>query len=882
MNNINFANPYLILILIPVALAIVIPFLFTFKKDNIGIRNIISLVLHLVIATLIILVVAGMSYKTAVDETNIYVLADVSYSADRNLTTIDSYIDELENKADNKTKIGVVCFGTETPYVLTTPGERTRSVNEAVSSERVDRSGTDIAGALRYTASLFNDNVIKRIILITDGDETNSGNVLNVVNELASQNVYVDAIYIDDNLPSDVTEVQINGVNYTLSTYQNKTESVQITIQSNLEQKTSYIELKKNGTTIATRAPQLAKGINVITIPLDTSEAGTFNYEVSIDVASDSSPYNNKYNFTQTVTENVKILYLASNDLEETKANLYFKNDNTEITYLNINNDSIPYTIEELCLYDEYILSDVDVTKIRNSQQFIANLDLMVSRYSKSLLTLGDTYTQNGHEDYEYDTLSNMLPIKYGDSERDGKLICLLLDISKSMRESYHLETAKEAANKIVDLASESDNIMVLTLSGETTFLQISTPVTEGNRVTIKDKINTVEERQGTLIGSSLNETYNAIGDLPFLQKQIYLISDGRNMTADPINAIEIAGEIYRNTGTTISCIGIGADDGSNLLQNISNSAAGKYYTASEVNDLEELFDNEIASDITETVIEGVRNDVIINRDSDLSLSNIEGDIEQVRGFYLGTAKNSATTVLETVYSTNIRDYDVPLYSYWRYGNGLVASFSCNINSNYWLSEWKNGSNGEKFLQNLVASNLPSEREEVPLIVEINSESSNSYLYVLPPTLNPNAKISLKLTTPSGEVINKELVYTTTDYETNFESKEVGTYKLEISYSLNNVSYVKEYLYDVSYTEEYNSFAYYELSNLNHMVNNGNKVYENASEVDMSIDETKATTFTYDFTVLFMSIAICLFVVDIFIRKVKWADIKQIFARGKH
>ena len=177
---------------------------------------------------------------------------------------------------------------------------------------------------------------------------------------------------------------------------------------------------------------------------------------------------------------------------------------------------------------------------------------------------------------------------------------------------------------------------------------------------------------------------------------------------------------------------------------------------------------------------------------------------------------------------------------------------------------------------------MPSEREEVPLIVEINSESSNSYLYVLPPTLNPNAKISLKLTTPSGEVINKELVYTTTDYETNFESEEVGTYKLEISYSLNNVSYVKEYLYDVSYTEEYNSFAYYESSNLNHMVNNGNKVYENASEVDMSIDETKATTFTYDFTVLFMSIAICLFVVDIFIRKVKWADIKQIFARGKH
>lgn len=882
MSNISFANPYLILILIPILLIILIPFFITFRKDNIGIRNIFSLILHIVISILIVFVIAGMSYKTAIDETNIYVLADVSYSTNRNLDTIDSYVNELEHNIDNKTKLGVVCFGTDTPYVLITPGERLKSVKQAVTEERVNQSGTDIAGALRYTASLFNDSVIKRIILITDGDETNNGNVLNVVNELYSQNVYVDAIYLDDNLQSEEKEVQINEVNYTLSTYQNKAESVQITIQSNTDSSTSLIELKKDGNVVETRAPRLSKGLNVITMPLDTSVAGENKYEVTVNVTGDTSPYNNTYRFTQTVTENIKILYLASNDNEKTKASTYFKKDNTEVTYLNISKDSIPYTVEDLCAYDEYVLSDVDVTKIRNGSQFMANLDLMISRYAKSLITLGNTYTQNNSEEYELQTLADMLPIKYGKSERDGKLICLLIDISKSMIESYHLQTAKEAANKIVDLASESDNIMVLTLSGETAFLQISTSVNDGTRLTIKNKINSVEERQGTLIGSSLNETYKAIADLPFLQKQIYLISDGRNMTGDPVNAIDIAGTIYRETGTTISCIGIGSDDGSNLLQNIAKSAAGKYYTANEVKDLEELFDNEISEDVGGTTIPtGPALDVIINRESDDTLANIEGKIEAIRGMYAGTAKNSATTVLDIIYSTNIRDYEYPLYSYWRYGNGTVSSFSCDINSTYWLSNWGSGSNGEKFLQNLVTANLPNQREEVPLIVNVETEGSTSYVYVNTPTLNPNAKLELTLTTPDGEQIKRELVYTTEDYQTSFTSNLVGSYRLEIVYELNNVSYTKEYVYDVSYQEEYNSFAYYEISNLNHMVNNGNPVYENASSVDLSIDETKSTTYTYDFTVLFMTIAICLFVVDIFIRKVKWADIKQLFNRHK-
>ena len=146
-----------------------------------------SLILHTIICILVVFVLAGMNYKAAIDETDIYVLADVSYSANRNIDTIDGYIEELDKNKDNKTKIGVVCFGIDTPYVLTVPGEKVKSVRNCIDQERVNRSGTDITGALRYTSSLFDDTSIKRIIVITDGYETSSGNVLNVVNELRNK-----------------------------------------------------------------------------------------------------------------------------------------------------------------------------------------------------------------------------------------------------------------------------------------------------------------------------------------------------------------------------------------------------------------------------------------------------------------------------------------------------------------------------------------------------------------------------------------------------------------------------------------------------------------------------------------------------------------------
>ncbi len=98
MKNISFDNPYLLLIIIPLLLAIVIPIVIAIRKENRSKSVFISLALHILISVCIALALGGMIYTTIMTETQIIVVADVSYSANRNLDEVDVLIHEVKDK----------------------------------------------------------------------------------------------------------------------------------------------------------------------------------------------------------------------------------------------------------------------------------------------------------------------------------------------------------------------------------------------------------------------------------------------------------------------------------------------------------------------------------------------------------------------------------------------------------------------------------------------------------------------------------------------------------------------------------------------------------------------------------------------------------------
>ena len=55
-------------------------------------KNVFSFITHIVICILIVFSLAKTTYEKVITETNIYVLADVSYSSSQNLDKIDAVL----------------------------------------------------------------------------------------------------------------------------------------------------------------------------------------------------------------------------------------------------------------------------------------------------------------------------------------------------------------------------------------------------------------------------------------------------------------------------------------------------------------------------------------------------------------------------------------------------------------------------------------------------------------------------------------------------------------------------------------------------------------------------------------------------------------------
>ena len=71
MNSINFDNPWLLIIGIPLLLMVIVSFIIAVRKDNKTIHNVTSFAIHILIVILITLGLAKTSYERIITETNI-------------------------------------------------------------------------------------------------------------------------------------------------------------------------------------------------------------------------------------------------------------------------------------------------------------------------------------------------------------------------------------------------------------------------------------------------------------------------------------------------------------------------------------------------------------------------------------------------------------------------------------------------------------------------------------------------------------------------------------------------------------------------------------------------------------------------------------------
>ncbi|MCM1306620.1 MAG: VWA domain-containing protein [Bacteroides sp.] len=885
MSNINFDNPLLLCIIIPLLALVSVPFFIAVRKDNANLHNVLSLVLHVIACACFTLAISGMSYEKVVTKTQVYVLADISYSAEHNLDDVQNSVDKIAQKLPRNSQIGVICFGRN--YIkLSDLGE---PVPDIKSASQVDRTATDISSALRYAGTLFDDGVIKRIVVVTDGAETvSSNNLIKVVSALGDKGVRVDAVFIDDNLADDISEIQLDAADATPSTYLGKEEDAEVLVRVNcglnpdgsqIERVDGYVSLFLDGELLVKKTATLYNGLNTINLPLSTDEAGVFEYEVKVepvDSSADTSPHNNVYKFTQRVTDERKVLFIGGNNADlEAGRTIYGVEDADYIS----DPSKVPLGVEDMCEYDEIALCNFDVRTLSASDMFVTSLATLVDDYGKTLTTYGNTFIQEDDPDDKNSPLkklADLLPVRIGNYDQDKRLIAIVLDVSLSMNFTSRLAVAKNAAIEIIKSLSATDTVMVVGFSGVVKEFMPPTALT-ATKVII-ETINATEVENGTNLSAALKHTYDLM-PRRYHDRQVIIISDGLDPSADRANAKAKAAEMSADN-IAVSALGIYPEEAdsdflSDLVYNAS-AKAGVFYKSITHESQAQGIISEITAEKKQ--IETVGDfEVTITRPDDEAADGVT-DIDNVGGFWYNQAKGTAKTVLTAKYFRDkVTSFDVPIYAYWNGGGkGKVVSFLSDISSD-WTADWTVGG-GAKFLSNIPSATLPDERINTPFILQTEGSGNSTTLRVYASeSLSSGGTFNALLRTPDGLVYEKTLAYDSDGYVATFTTDAPGSYKVHLEYDFNSLHYESDAEFAVSYYAEYDAFKTYGKSQLYRLLSENGSILEldEVSELDNS--GASYTVYTFSFKLPLMIICLILLVIDIIIRQIKWQDLKSFF-----
>lgn len=886
MSSINFDNVWLLFIALPLVVLFLVPFVIAVRKDNANGHNIASMVLHVLMALLIAFAAAGTYIVTVITETDVYVVADVSYSANKNLDTIDGYIENLS--LPRNCKLGLICFGKD--YQLVTElGKKVRSVKEA----DVDDTETNISEALEYAGSLFKEDVIKRIVVITDGKETypeDSNKLKRTVDGLVAKNIKVDAIFLDDNISSDVKEVQISSAEYTKSAFLDRNETVNVFVQTSYATPAT-VTLYKNGEVFgAPKILNLTLGSNNISFPLDTGEVGSHDYFVTVEADGDECSFNNYYSFTQKVSELVNVLLISSNEKDlDFVTELY--GETTEIDSY-INDPEVPVSVEALAKYDEILISDTEVTSLNNYELFVESLEAVVSRFGKSLLTFGELGIQNANGDLA--KLDDILPIRYGSAVLAPKLYTIMIDVSHSMNAGWsRFRLAKLAAIQLINYLNDEDYVLLTTFSGSAKSLYFGRigPAREELIADIKN-LNT---EQGTYMGLGLKAVMDMIRNSDFSEKQVMVITDGLPYKG----LINYGGEEYAGMtdkeaaenvvetmllyGIHTSVLQVGGSsseaEGGGLaetqwLKDLAFMGGGSHYLAENEVQLGTVIFDEIKED---DKLEVSNTWITSERPRDSVLKNVDTTLSYVSDYVLGKAKASATEVLSVTYQVGRVTAKVPLYAYWGYGNGKAASYAGKINE---LKKRDQTNINDVFFGNMLDNLMPAEKVEYPFALNTDVDGKTVKISITPGELHSKASAQITVKMPGGEERTEQMIFNSSNYYYELTASEIGKYAIDIVYSYNGEDYPAAATLDISYEPEYDAFTVFEASVIYRMIGANGTVSEDGN-LALVNDEKEVATFTVKLAVPLLITAVVLYVVDIAIRKLKWKDIVSLFGKAK-
>ena len=758
--HLTFSHPWLLLLLLPAIAFTLIPYFRLAKRYRRTRSRITSMVLHMIVMVMAVLTLSGLNFRyEKVNKNNeIILLVDVSATENDIEKDRDEFVEKvIEESKDDNFKVGVVLFGYDQVYAAKLDTNTDKVIEEyrdALKNNLPDTTATDIAAALRYAKDLFETPDSSKIVLVSDGKQTDE-EALNVIRYVSAQGTKVDTVYFGSN--ANGTEAAVTAIELPdKHIVENEECSITATIEINSAEigknvsgkNYIYADLYVNGELSTTKEIRAEVGKHKIAFEHTFTMTGLNKVEVKLNsdgLSGDTIFENNSYCSYVYLQVFNKILIIEktqgmAEEFNNAVKERFNEEDETNVDVVAVASGDVPTDLDGLRKYHQIILNNIsnsDLEKIAvpgktNKDAFVRLLYSYVYDYGGGLLTLGGKEDDNetSHAYYKDDMsgtlFQDMLPVEATDYSAPLGVV-VAVDISGSMENGNLKSQAFQAAANLVSniLSPDRDYIGIATFADTATE---RVPMTSAaKKREIVEKIAAINESADDGGSTGFTNAIKIAGDmlqraaLNVSKKHVIIITDGAP-TDEASEYLAAAAANYSND-ITLSIVIIGPhNEGTQfkmeeLTAQAGGSAEGSKVYFADVSNLSELLIKDIKAPEIKNfnpekfnpVISNMISNVVRNlpRETDEEGNPTDKMAASIGGFYGTRLKNGATKLLDgiiierkTVDGKEVKkEYQigVPLYAEWSFGKGKVGSFMSDVYGD-WGSEFIASEAGKLFL----------------------------------------------------------------------------------------------------------------------------------------------------------------------------------------
>jgi len=825
--------------------------------------------LRTIVFTCLVFALAGIRVTSLSDDLTVIFLLDKSESTRDPLPQALSDLDIAVETMTPRDTAGMVVFGADS-YVENAP-EPKPSLKQIATV--IDAAGTDISRAIRLGLGLFPENRLRRLVLLSDGNE-NLGDALEEAKAAAAAGIPIDIIPLK---PRSHEEVLVEEVGIPETMDKDEPFELKITVRSTLETG-GTLRLFQNDKLIGTREVELSPGKNVFTMQEKATREGFQTYSVLLDSPADTMRANNESAAYTRVFGQPNVLLVGP---EEDRAYLAraLATENWKVE----ESENLPGRLVQAENYDAIVMANAPSEWFSNSQLS------MVQDYVRDL---GGGFLMIGGENsfalggFAKTPVEEALPVHLELKNKrmfPSLALAIVVDKSGSMGERLGLGgvgvtgadkmmLANQATVSAIELLTDQDYAMVIGFDGDPKTVVPLGPI-GGNRNRIYEDVLALRPGGGTDMYPAMKAAFDELRGVQAQLKHMILVTDGMTQPgAFPELAAECVAEKI-----TISSIAIGLSADVQLLQTLATLGEGRFYQTDDPGKIPRIFTKEtyiaqraylIEEDFTPTIFQ--ENQIIKGLES----------FPVVKGYIVTEPKDRAELVL-------LSHKGEPLLATWRYGLGKSVAFTSDAKAR-WLTNWVRWDGYNPFFAQMVRwalrndnaselhPRLEIERGKGKLIVDA-VDDRDKFLNDL--ELQARVTPPESAEGPRGQDVR--LVQTGPGrYEAEFDARAQGPYLVRV-FEDKEGSAVNPATTGavVPYPPEYRDLTANELL-LNQIASRSGGRY-NPPITELFTREQQEVRTYRDLWFWFMMIAICLFPLDIASRRIYLDDEQLVAIRKK-